>query len=310
MSLSLFGQLVVGPPGSGKTTYVAGMQQALHSLGRQVCVVNLDPAANPHLPYISNIDIRELITVEEVMEQLQLGPNGALIYCMEYLASNLHWLKQQVEQQQQHNNYLLIDFPGQVELYTCSSALTAVFSYLADLSTQHLTVINLVDSCHLQSPETYLSILLLSLATMMKLAFPHINVLTKIDLLSAMGELPQPFTLEYYTEATDLNLITTYIQEQQEAQTETLSTTDDKSSRYRHYQRLPAVLCELVESYNLVSFSTLDIQDKQNVLALIKLIDTSNGYAYLATQQQQQQGGTISMFNMVRQHQQQQQHGT
>jgi len=29
-------------------------------------------------------DIRELISLEDVMEELKLGPNGGLIYCMEY----------------------------------------------------------------------------------------------------------------------------------------------------------------------------------------------------------------------------------
>ena len=33
---------------------------------------------------IEDIDIRELISLEDVMEELQLGPNGGLIYCMEY----------------------------------------------------------------------------------------------------------------------------------------------------------------------------------------------------------------------------------
>lgn len=31
-----------------------------------------------------NADIKELITLDDVMEELKLGPNGALIYCMEY----------------------------------------------------------------------------------------------------------------------------------------------------------------------------------------------------------------------------------
>ena len=29
-------------------------------------------------------DIRELISLDDVMEELGLGPNGGLVYCMEY----------------------------------------------------------------------------------------------------------------------------------------------------------------------------------------------------------------------------------
>ena len=45
-----FGQLVVGPPGSGKTTYCNGLQQFYTLQGRKVAVVNLDPA-NDHVSY-------------------------------------------------------------------------------------------------------------------------------------------------------------------------------------------------------------------------------------------------------------------
>jgi hypothetical protein len=35
------------------------------------------------LPSRPLADIRELISVDDVMEHMHLGPNGALIYCME-----------------------------------------------------------------------------------------------------------------------------------------------------------------------------------------------------------------------------------
>jgi len=40
----LYGQIVIGAPGAGKTTYCDGMQQYLKLLGRDCHVVNLDPA--------------------------------------------------------------------------------------------------------------------------------------------------------------------------------------------------------------------------------------------------------------------------
>jgi hypothetical protein len=46
------------------------------------------------------------------MEEHELGPNGGLVYCMEYLLENVDWLEQKIHQL--NSNYLLIDCPGQV----------------------------------------------------------------------------------------------------------------------------------------------------------------------------------------------------
>lgn len=70
-----FGQLVIGPAGSGKTTYCNGMQQYLSLTGRKTVVVNLDPA-NDALPYDCAVDISELVSLAEVQDNLKLGPNG------------------------------------------------------------------------------------------------------------------------------------------------------------------------------------------------------------------------------------------
>lgn len=46
-------------------------------------IINLDPAAD-NLPYKCDLDIRDLITLDDVVEELNYGPNGGLVYCMEY----------------------------------------------------------------------------------------------------------------------------------------------------------------------------------------------------------------------------------
>ena len=70
-----FGQIIIGPPGSGKTTYCNGMQQYLQMTGRKVAVINLDPA-NDALPYDCSVDLADLVSLEAVMETYNLGPNG------------------------------------------------------------------------------------------------------------------------------------------------------------------------------------------------------------------------------------------
>jgi len=46
------------------------------------------------------------------MTSLTLGPNGGLMYCMEFLEKNLDWLKKQLSSYKDH--YFLFDCPGQV----------------------------------------------------------------------------------------------------------------------------------------------------------------------------------------------------
>jgi len=46
---------------------------------------NLDPAAEK-FEYEPSIDIRDLITLDDVMEEMDLGPNGGLVYCFECVA--------------------------------------------------------------------------------------------------------------------------------------------------------------------------------------------------------------------------------
>ena len=66
------------------------------------------------MEYKPTIDISELIKHEEVMNTMNLGPNGALIYCMEFLELNVDWLIRKILDLKDH--YILIDCPGQVEI--------------------------------------------------------------------------------------------------------------------------------------------------------------------------------------------------
>jgi GTPase SAR1 family protein len=181
MQFSNFGQIILGPAGSGKSTYCKIMQEHAESLKREIVVINLDPAAES-FKYTCDIDIRELVTVVDVMLKKKLGPNGALIYCMEYLLSHMEWLEEQIESFAE-NSYFLFDCPGQLELYSHYDIITNIIKTLQRRGFSLCSVFCL-DCTFLQEQSKFISGNLLSLATMIQVTLPHLTVLTKCDLIS------------------------------------------------------------------------------------------------------------------------------
>ena len=53
------------------------------------------------------------------MERLHLGPNGAILFSMEYIESHMDELRDQIVSR---GAYVIFDCPGQVELYTHHSS--------------------------------------------------------------------------------------------------------------------------------------------------------------------------------------------
>ena len=48
------------------------------------------------------------------MEQHSLGPNGGLVYCMEFLLEHSDWLEEKLDALDADAHYILFDCPGQV----------------------------------------------------------------------------------------------------------------------------------------------------------------------------------------------------
>lgn len=52
------------------------------------------------------------------MEEMELGPNGGLLFCMEYLLQNQSWLQDKLNEFVGNDDYVIFDCPGQIELYS------------------------------------------------------------------------------------------------------------------------------------------------------------------------------------------------
>ena len=280
----LFGQLVIGPAGSGKTTYCHVMSDILRRLGRSVITINLDPA-NDVLPFKPTIDVSELITLSEVMETMNLGPNGSLLYCIDFLDTNFDWLRNQLQSavqcltkdNKQASIYVLVDSPGQIELYTNHESLKRVINKLNSLAKQKETIderteqnsvidlrlvaVNLVDSHYCTEAAKFISVALNCLNCMIHLEMPHINVLSKVDLIQKYGNTD--FGIDFYCDILDLNYLVDKI-------------SDDPF--LAKYKKLTQALAGLIEDYSLVSFIPLDINDSKTVIRVLKSCDRANGF--------------------------------
>jgi len=167
----------IGTAGSGKSTLTAVCKRWMDTHGIDAIIVNLDPGAE-NLPYEPDIDIRDWISLSEIMETYQLGPNGAQIACADMLAVNTSDIKQSLDQFK--SDYVFVDTPGQLELFVFRES----GKYIIDsLQPDRSVVAYLIDQNLAKNPNFFVSQLLLSLTTNFRLGVSQLNLLSKSDLL-------------------------------------------------------------------------------------------------------------------------------
>lgn len=256
-----FGQVVIGPPGSGKTTYCGKIKEFLaQKCKREVLLVNLDPS-NENMPYTVDIDVISLISVHDVMEKHDLGPNGAIVYCMEYLETNLDWLFDNLKGHE--DKYILFDMPGQVELYTHNESVGNICRELLKKE-YNLCIVNLTDSHHCSEPHKFISTLLMSLWTMLQIGLPAVNVLSKGDELKKYAS-KLDFNIDFYTEVLNLDYLLDRL---------------NADRRLIKFRKLNEAFVSIIQDASLVSFFILDWQNESTVVHLKNEIDRVNGYVY------------------------------
>lgn len=251
-------QLVMGPAGSGKSRYCTLMQETAQiARKRNIHVVNLDPAAE-HFDYQPIVDIKDLIQVDDVMEdaELKFGPNGGLVFCLEFLLENLDWLEEQL-QQDIDDDYILFDCPGQIELYTHLPVMRRFVDVLQSWNFRVCGVF-LVDSHFMVDGAKFISGSTVALSVMANLEIPHVNVLSKVDLLSSAAKKQLDVFLH--------------------PDTRELTTEAKMQGAGGRFAKLTEALGRVLDDYSLVKFFPLDIRDEENVQDLLQAIDNCIQY--------------------------------
>ncbi|AGE71215.1 GTPase [Sulfolobus acidocaldarius N8] len=171
---------VLGTAGSGKTTLVKALQDYLLNNELDTAIINLDPAVEV-LPYKPDIDAREYVDVYDVMNKYELGPNSSLVISVDLLLTKAKELKEDLNQLQA--NYVLVDTPGQIELFAYRDTGKILSSFISEGSKS--VSVFLFDSYLSKDPKSFLSLFLLSSSIKFRIDMPQISVLSKVDLLSS-----------------------------------------------------------------------------------------------------------------------------
>lgn len=214
------------------------MQDHCKASKRTMHVGNLDPACE-FFDYEAAFDIRDLINLEEVMEDLGYGPNGGLVYCMEFLLENLDWLKDELDNFGD-DEYVILDCPGQVELYSHLPIMHKVAYALTTWGYRTISVY-LLDALFVLEPAKFISGCMLSLSCMLQLELPHINVITKCDI----------------ADKDQINMVL-------ESEGSWIVQAMD-SQLSGKFKRLTSALSSVIDDYMIVSFAMLDSSDEESI---------------------------------------------
>jgi len=169
---------IIGTAGSGKSFLTSALVEKMRQEKQKVAILNLDPGV-VSLPYTPDIDIRDYVTVDGVMEKYGLGPNGALIMAADLIVNEIEHLKEEIEDL--NPDILIADTPGQMELFAFRASGPFLVHTLSD---DPKAIIYLFDSVFSYNPLNYVSNMFLSAAVHIRFLLPQIHVLSKCDLLS------------------------------------------------------------------------------------------------------------------------------
>jgi GTPase SAR1 family protein len=102
-----------------------------------------------------------------------------------FLVDNMDWLDEELAEF--GDDYLIIDCPGQIEIYTHFPIMKQVVSALVRLG-YSVCGVYLIDSQFIDDPAKYFAGVLSAMSAMLQLEIPHVNIMSKMDLLGKRAQ--------------------------------------------------------------------------------------------------------------------------
>lgn len=215
------------------------------------------------------------------MEEVGLGPNGGLIYCFEFLMENLDWLTEALDSLTE--DYLIIfDMPGQIELYTHIPILPTLMKFLSQPGALdiRMAAVYLLEATFVVDRAKFFAGTLSAMSAMLMLEVPHINVLSKMDLIK--GQIKKRDFKNFLTP--DVALLDDDPLERarltsegglDEALDDETKAPDDREQVMKgaSFRRLNRAVAGLIESFSMVNYLKLDVTDEDSVGDILSFID-------------------------------------
>ena len=168
---------ITGTAGSGKSLLTSNLLQWYIDHDNFPITLNLDPAVS-ELPYPPDVDIRDHIDINNIIDTYGLGPNGAIIMAHDLISTKIQDI--QLEVDELNPDYILIDTPGQIELFAYRSSGNY---FISNFQADSKVTVFIMDGVLVSSPINFVSLSLLSTSINLRLKTSQINVLSKRDLI-------------------------------------------------------------------------------------------------------------------------------
>ncbi len=208
---------------------------------------------------------------------------------MEYLLENLdEWLSEELDKFDD-DEYLLIDCPGQIELYTHVPIMKRIVEKMSLWGhTSRIASVFVVDATFVCDAPKFISGSLLSLSAMIALELPHVNVLSKCDLINEekvanmldVESASMLFANEEYKASVEDSAVMKSLEKEEDKEKLALIRNERQRmiERRRKHNRLTEAICSLLDDYSMVSFIPLNIKDDESIDHVLAHVDHTIQY--------------------------------
>ena len=187
---------IFGAAGVGKTTFCKNFKE-LYSRKR-VNLINLDPGSlSEDIQY--DISITDYISIDDIMMELDLGPNGGMFECLSYLNEIFFPSEKDTENNAsifKEDSIILFDCPGKIELFLHSDILPQFINKFKNADECSVAIAFITDISSLYNyNKMFFNMLIISLAVN-RFSLPVINLINKLDLMEKFDESPVKYDID------------------------------------------------------------------------------------------------------------------